>query len=66
MFCIFTLISVTNLSSPQASDGSILVGSYRLGQLTVHKPKHDKTLEHVKTVDTGTYLGLKLKSRLAI
>ncbi|KAB5590758.1 Serum paraoxonase/arylesterase [Ceratobasidium theobromae] len=36
-----------------ASDGSILVGSYRLGQLTVHKPKHDKTLEHVKTVDTG-------------
>ncbi|KAJ1304411.1 hypothetical protein OPQ81_005559 [Rhizoctonia solani] len=37
----------------RASDGSILVGSYRAGQLTVHKPKEDKTLEHVMTINTG-------------
>ncbi|CAE6416118.1 unnamed protein product [Rhizoctonia solani] len=31
----------------RAFDGSILVGSYRTGQITVHKPKEDKTLEHI-------------------
>ncbi|CUA74442.1 hypothetical protein RSOLAG22IIIB_05551 [Rhizoctonia solani] len=36
----------------RAPDGSILVGSYRVGQLTVHKPKEDKTLEHVQTIQT--------------
>ncbi|CAE6479849.1 unnamed protein product [Rhizoctonia solani] len=36
----------------RASDGSILVGSYRFGQLTVHKPREDKTLEHVRTIQT--------------
>ncbi|KDN44491.1 hypothetical protein RSAG8_05538, partial [Rhizoctonia solani AG-8 WAC10335] len=36
----------------RASDGSILVGSYRVGQITVHKPKEDKTLEYVRTIRT--------------
>ncbi|KAL5631597.1 hypothetical protein ACGC1H_007202 [Rhizoctonia solani] len=36
----------------RAFDGSILVGSYRTGQITVHKPKEDKTLEHVRTIQT--------------
>ncbi|GAB1521480.1 hypothetical protein RhiTH_004576 [Rhizoctonia solani] len=36
-----------------ASDGSFWVGDYRNGQLTVHKPNKDKTLQHVATVMTG-------------
>ncbi|CAE6474304.1 unnamed protein product [Rhizoctonia solani] len=36
----------------RASDGSILVGSYRVGQITVHKPKKDKTLEYVRKIRT--------------
>ncbi|CAE6431698.1 unnamed protein product [Rhizoctonia solani] len=36
----------------RALDGSILVGSYRYGQITVHKPNKDKTLEHVRTIMT--------------
>lgn len=36
----------------RASDGSILVGSYRSGQMTVHKPREDKTLKHVNTIKT--------------
>ncbi|KAH7339446.1 hypothetical protein B0J17DRAFT_655144 [Rhizoctonia solani] len=36
----------------KASDGSIIVGSYRLGQFTVHKPREDKTLEYVRTIKT--------------
>ncbi|ELU39310.1 urea transporter [Rhizoctonia solani AG-1 IA] len=34
-------------------DGSFWVGDYRNGQLTVHKPNKDKTLQHVATVMTG-------------
>ncbi|KAF8678108.1 sodium solute symporter (SSF) family [Rhizoctonia solani] len=37
----------------RASDGSFWVGDYRNGQLTVHKPNKDKTLQHVATVMTG-------------
>ncbi|KAG8710711.1 hypothetical protein FRC08_016816 [Ceratobasidium sp. 394] len=37
----------------RASDGSILVGNYRIGRLTVHKQRQDMTLELVEEIDTG-------------
>lgn len=36
----------------RASNGFIMVGSYRAGQITVHKPRADKTLEYVSKIDT--------------
>ncbi|KAG8747129.1 hypothetical protein FRC10_002178 [Ceratobasidium sp. 414] len=37
----------------RASDGSILVGNYRFGKLTVHKQRQDMTIELVEEIDTG-------------
>ncbi|QRV79474.1 urea active transporter 1 [Ceratobasidium sp. AG-Ba] len=37
----------------RAADGSILVGNYRFGKLTVHKQRDDNTLQLVDEIDTG-------------